>query len=173
MRLSLILLGLSILLKYTAWRYPAFRARLREKNLTAQIRTWDGSVGRYYVFRDGRVSSKAGIHPEPDICMSFKTAALGAELLMPPVNWLDQINALKDFKLKMEGDDGLANWFAQTTMMTQSIGWGWGSVLADGTRRTCNMTNGGPVFVYVKDDKIIRSSSATTTPGRGPSPRAA
>jgi len=122
MKLSLILLGLSILIKYTAWRYSAFRDRLKEKNLTAQIKTWDDSVGRYYVFQDGKVTSKAGIHGNPDICMSFKTAELAADLLMPPINWLDQINALKDFKLKMEGDDGLANWFAQTTMITQSIG---------------------------------------------------
>ena len=56
----------------------------------------------------------------------------------------------------MDGDDGLANWFAQTTMMTQSIGWIWGSESADGTKRTVNMTNGGPVFVDVKDEKIIR-----------------
>ena len=28
--------------------------------------------------------------------------------------------------------------------------------MADGTMRYCNMTNGGPVFVYVKDGKIIR-----------------
>ena len=156
MRLSLILLGLHLLLKYTAWRHPAFRERLKEKNLIAQIKTWDDSVGRYYVFRDGTVTSRAGIHPSPDICMSFKTAALGASLLTPPINWLDQINALKDFKLKMEGDDGLANWFAQTTMMTQSLGWRWGTELPDGTRRTCNMTNGGPVFVDVKDGRIIR-----------------
>ena len=156
MKLSFILLGLSVLLKYTAWRYPAFRARLKEKNLTAQIKTWNDSVGRYYVFQDGKVTSGAGIHPNPDICMAFKTAELGADLLMPPINWLNQINALKDFKLKMDGDDGLANWFAQITMMTQSIGWRWGSELADGTKRTCNMTNGGPVFVDVKDEKIIR-----------------
>ncbi|MDA1325828.1 MAG: molybdopterin-dependent oxidoreductase [Proteobacteria bacterium] len=156
MKLSLILLGLSILLKYTAWRYPAFRKRLKEKNLTAQIKTWDESVGRFYVFQDGKISSRAGIHRNPDICMSFKTEELAVDLLMPPINWLDQINALKDFKLKMEGDDGLANWFAQTTMITQSIGWKWGSELPDGTKRTCNMTNGGPVFVDAKDDKIIR-----------------
>ena len=156
MRLSLILLGLSILLKFTAWRYPAFRKRLKEKNFTAQIKTWDNGVGRSYTFRDGKTTSRSGVDPNADICMSFKTEALGTQLLMPPINWLDQINALKDFKLKMEGDDGLANWFAQTTMMTQSIGWQWGSLLADGTRRTCNMTNGGPVFVDVKDDKIIR-----------------
>ena len=28
--------------------------------------------------------------------------------------------------------------------------------MPDGTMRYCNMTNGGPVFIYVKDGKIIR-----------------
>ncbi|MHA1108307.1 MAG: molybdopterin-dependent oxidoreductase, partial [Alphaproteobacteria bacterium] len=112
MRLSLILFGLRLLLMYTAWRFPAFRARLKERNLIAQIKTWDNAVGRYFIIRDGKISSKSGIHPEPDICMSFKTEDLAVNLLMPPINWLDQINALKDFKLKMDGDDGLANWFA-------------------------------------------------------------
>jgi trimethylamine-N-oxide reductase (cytochrome c) len=41
-------------------------------------------------------------------------------------------------------------------MMTQHIGWEFGRTLPDGTKRYCNMTNGGPVFVYVKDGKIVR-----------------
>ena len=28
--------------------------------------------------------------------------------------------------------------------------------MPDGSMRYCNMTNGGPVFVYVKDGKIVR-----------------
>ena len=142
MRLSFILLGLYILLKYTAWRYSAFAQRLKEQNMSAQIKTWDGKIGRCFTFQDGKVTSKRGINPDADICMSFKTAGLAIELLTPPINWLEQINALKDFKLKMDGDDGLANWFAQTTMMTQSMGWIWGSESTDGTKRAVNMTNG-------------------------------
>ena len=37
-KFSLILWGLSVLLKYSAWRYPVFRARLKERNLVAQIK---------------------------------------------------------------------------------------------------------------------------------------
>ena len=75
---------------------------------------------------------------------------------MPPINWLDQINAQKDFKLTVDGPEDLTNWFAQTIMMSQSVGLKFGTRLADGTMRYCNMTNGGPVFVYVKDGKIVR-----------------
>ena len=88
--------------------------------------------------------------------LAFKNAALGADLLMPPINWLDQINAQKDFKLTVDGPEDLTNWFAQTIMMSQTVGLKIGIRLADGTMRYCNMTNGGPVFVYVKDGKIIR-----------------
>ena len=50
----------------------------------------------------------------------FKNAALGAGLLTPPINWLDQINAQKDFLLTVEGRTDLTNWFAQTVMMAQT-----------------------------------------------------
>ena len=39
---------------------------------------------------------------------------------MPPINWLDQINAQKDFKLTVDGPEDLTNWFAQTIMMSQT-----------------------------------------------------
>ena len=49
MKFSLILYGLHWLLKITKWRYPAFRVRLKEKNLVAQIRINDESAGRYFI----------------------------------------------------------------------------------------------------------------------------
>ena len=156
MKFAIILFGMAQLFKITAWRYPKFRERLKERNLVAQIKTMDNSVGRWFRFENGKVTTGAGVRDDADICMAFKDAALAAKLLMPPINWLDQINALKDFKLSMTGDDGLANWFAQTTMMTQSLGWKWGRDMGGGVLRTCNMTNGGPVFVDVKDGKILR-----------------
>ena len=102
MLFRIILLGIAVLLRYTALRYPAFRKRLAERNFTAQIKTWDDSVGRHFTFEDGKVTSARGIHPDPDICLSFKTAKLAASLLLPPINWLDQINAIKDFNLMRE-----------------------------------------------------------------------
>src|ERR1700724_2509991 len=155
-KLSLILFGLAQMLKLQAFRHAAFRARLRERNLVAQIMARDEETGRWFSFRDGRITSGAGLHPNPDIKLMFKNAASGARLLMPPVNWLNQINAQKDFILTVEGTDDLTNWFAQTLMMSQTVGWKYGTQLEDGTMRYCNMTNGGPVFVYVKDGKIVR-----------------
>ncbi len=41
-------------------------------------------------------------------------------------------------------------------MASQSAGLKYGTPMPDGTVRYCNMTNGGPVFVHVKDGKIVR-----------------
>ena len=156
MKFKVILWGLAQVLSYAGWRYPAFRARLKERNLIAQLKARDEEIGRWYAIRDGKVTSGAGLRADADVTLAFKTAALGADLLMPPINWLDQINAQKDFKLTVDGPDDLTNWFAQTIMLSQSAGLRIGTRLADGTMRYCNMTNGGPVFVHVKDGKIIR-----------------
>jgi Pyrogallol hydroxytransferase large subunit-like, domain 1/Molybdopterin oxidoreductase len=169
MKFEIILFGMAQLLKYAAWRYPAFRARLKERNLVAQLKARDEEIGRWYAIRDGKVTSGRGLRTDADVTLAFKTAALGANLLMPPINWLDQINAQKDFKLTVDGREDLTNWFAQTIMMSQSVGLNVGTRLADGTMRYCNMTNGGPVFVYVKDGKIIRMTPIDLTESDGAS----
>src|SRR6266849_8667434 len=156
MKFSVILFGLAQLLKDAAWRHPAFRARLREHNLVAQIKARDEEIGRWFAIREGKVTSGVGLRADADVTLAFKNAALGADLLMPPINWLDQINAQKDFKLTVDGPEDLTNWFAQTIMMSQSVGLKIGTRLSDGSMRYCNMTNGGPVFVYVRDGKIVR-----------------
>ncbi len=107
LKLSLILFGLSVMLKFQAWRHPAFRARLKEKNLTAQFIARDEEIGRWFKFQDGRVTSGSGVLKDADVTVAFKNAALGADLLMPPINWLDQINAQKEFALTVQGDDRL------------------------------------------------------------------
>src|SRR6266851_7525799 len=149
-KFSLILWGLARLLKYAAWRHPAFRARLKERNLVAQFKARDEETGRWYEIRGGKVRSGRGLRRDADVTIAFKNAGLGVDLLMPPINWLDQINAQKDFKLTVEGPEDLTNWFAQTIMASQSVGLDIGIKQPDGSMRYCNMTNGGPVFVYVK-----------------------
>ncbi len=156
MKFSAILWGLARLLNYTARKHPEFRERLKERNLVARIMARDEDVGRWYEFRDGKVRSGMGRKKKADVTLAFKNAALGADLLMPPINWLDQINAQKDFKLTVNGPEDLTNWFAQTVMASQSAGLDIGEKMPDGSMRYCNMTNGGPVFVYVKDGKIVR-----------------
>ncbi|MGH6768393.1 MAG: molybdopterin-dependent oxidoreductase, partial [Xanthobacteraceae bacterium] len=141
-KLSLILFGLSLMLKFQRWRHEAFRRRLKERNFTAQIMTRDEEIGRWFEFKDGDIRSGYGLHPSPDCKLMFKNAATGVSLLTPPINWLRQINAQKDFVLSVDGPEDLTNWFAQTVMMCQSAGLKFGTRMEDGTMRYCNMTNG-------------------------------
>jgi molybdopterin guanine dinucleotide-containing S/N-oxide reductase-like protein len=155
-KFSAVLWGFAQLMRYAARRHASFRDRLGERNLIAQIKARDEEVGRWFEIRHGKVASGAGLHARPDITLAFKNATIGAALLTPPIDWLDQINAQKDFKLTVDGPEDLTNWWAQTMMAALTAGWRFGLRLADGTMRYCNMTNGGPVFVHVKAGKIVR-----------------
>ena len=153
---SLMLFGLRLLIWMQALRYQAFRDRLKEKNFTAQMKTKDNSVGRWFKFQDGKVSSGSGVKADADIALTFKTSEIAVRLLMPPIDQLEQINAMKDFLLSLEGPDELTSWFTQTVMMTQTVGWKYGVDMGGSITRFANMTNGGPVFLYVKNNKLIR-----------------
>ncbi|HZC57094.1 MAG TPA: molybdopterin-dependent oxidoreductase, partial [Xanthobacteraceae bacterium] len=156
LKLPIVLFGAAQLLKHAARRYPGFKARIKEHNFTAQIMARDEEIGRWIEFKDGAITSRAGLHDKPDIKLMFKNAKTGTALLTPPINWLEQINAQKDFVLSVDGPEYLTNWFAQTLMMSQTGGLKYGKRLRRGVRRYCNMTNGGPVFVDVKAGKILR-----------------
>lgn len=156
LKFSVILFALAQALRLVAWCYPRFAARLKERNLVAQIKARDERTGRWIKFRDGKITSGSGLHRQPDITLLFKNAATGVSLLTPPINWLNQINAQKDFTLGVDGPEDLTNWFAQTLMMMQTAHWKFGTRMPDGSMRYCNMTNGGPVFIDVKDGKIVR-----------------
>jgi len=155
-KFSTLLFGMSQLARLQARRYPEFAKRVAERNMTAQIRTEDGHVGRHFRFQDGAIISGRGIHPSPDITISVATAELGARLFAPWMKQLERIEALKNFNFKADGPDELVVWFTQTMMMMMSVGWEYGTEMPDGTRRLVTNTNGGPMFVYVKDGKIVR-----------------
>ena len=82
LKLSLILFGLSLLLKFRAWRYPKYRARLKEKNITAQFIARDEEIGRWFKFQDGRVTSGSGVLKDADVTVAFKNASVGAGLVI-------------------------------------------------------------------------------------------
>ena len=157
-KFKVILFGLSKALPLAAKFYPAYAERLTERNLVAQIMARDEGVGRWFKIKNGRVTSGGGLHANPDVTIAFKNATLGADLLTPPFNWLNQINAQKDFKMTVDGPEDLSNWFAQTVMLLMSVRLDMGVPQKDGTIRYCNMANGGPLFVYVKDGKIVRTT---------------
>jgi molybdopterin guanine dinucleotide-containing S/N-oxide reductase-like protein len=153
---SFMLLNLKIVLNLKAALSPTFRGRLREKEFTAQIKTRDNLTGRYFTFKGGKVFSKGKVLSNPDIAIIYHDAALGARIMTPWRDQLEQISALKSFKIGMSGPDELTSWFMQTLSMMLNDGVEYGIDMGNGVRRYVSGSNGGPVFVYVKDKKIIR-----------------
>ena len=167
MKLALILYALPWLLRFKALSHQIFRDRLKEKNLTVQFKVADDSFGRSITFKDGKIVSAAGIHPSPDVVISFKSEAIAADLLMPPIDYQAQIDAIKNFNLMAIGPDELTTWFSETVMMSQTVGWEFGTKVENGETRYVNHTNGGPVHVYVKDGKIVRMTPIDFEPDDG------
>lgn len=153
---DVILFALEKVMRLTARNHPAYAARLKEKNLIAQMKLRDNSQGRFFKFLDGRVTSETGIHPHPDVTMSFDNAAIAARIIKPNRDMLEFISALKSFQVELEGPDELTIWFSETLSTIFMAGLDYGVDMDDGVKRYTNNTNGGPVFVYVKNDKIIR-----------------
>ena len=78
-KFSLILFALTLLLRFVAWRSPQFAARLKERNLVAQIKARDEGTARWIEIRDGNITlGRRACMRKPDITLSFKNAAIGA-----------------------------------------------------------------------------------------------
>jgi molybdopterin guanine dinucleotide-containing S/N-oxide reductase-like protein len=150
--------GLAKLLGIQALRYSTFREQLKQEDLALQLRLRDGSRGRLVVFKNGRVSTKRGIHPGPDVVMSFRDAAVAARILKPKRDRLEFLNAAKNSQMELQGKDRLVTHVANALTGMMSAGWRYGTRMRGGVVRYTSNTNGGPVFVYVKDGKIIRIS---------------
>lgn len=153
---SFILWGLRILIWFTAARYSFFKNRLKEKNLIVQLKLKDNSLGRYFTLKDGKVTSGGRIVEKADVTLIFGNAQIALDILVPPRNQLAMVNAEKNFLLSLEGADDLAYWWMETLSMLLNAGIKYGKPMGQGITRYTSNTNGGPVFVYVKDDKILR-----------------
>ena len=156
MRFSIILWGMVQALRVTALLYPAFADRLKERNLIAQFRLQDNSIGRWVKLENGKVRSRKGIHDKPGVSFVFKNKAIAGEFLTPPFDQLVRVDAAKNFKVSVEGSDELSVWFSRTLNRMQRIRWKSGTDVGNDEMRYTNGTNGGPIFVYVKEGKIVR-----------------
>jgi molybdopterin guanine dinucleotide-containing S/N-oxide reductase-like protein len=153
---SLVLLAMKMRLGSTARKYPFFRTRLKEKTLIAQLKLKDNSAGRYFTIKEGNVTSGNGIHASPDVTVIFGDARVALDMLVPPRDQLAVINAMKSFHLGLEGPEELTSWWMETLSLMLFAGTKYGTDVGKGVTRYTSNTNGGPVFVYVKEGKIIR-----------------
>ncbi|MCE5253395.1 MAG: molybdopterin-dependent oxidoreductase [Actinomycetia bacterium] len=148
--------GLGLSLRIQAKRYRAFKEQLGRHDLTAQMKLGDGPQGRSFTFDKGRVWSKKGIRPTPDVVMTFRDARVAARILRPRRDRLEFLNAAKNSQLELEGPGHLITHFGDALTGLFSAGWKYGAKRSGGVVRYTNNTNGGPVFVDVKDGKIVR-----------------
>ena len=171
MLFSLFLWCLAPLLCIYAGRSPKLRAMMAERDFTAQIQLKDGSRARWYRFEGGTLTSASGLADAPQALVIFKDAGLGVRvpvhlcsgmfhfawpLLRPFHDPLTVVNAAKNFGFEVKGDDDCTLAFTDlmNTMLTHH--WKQGTDAGNGETRSVNQTNGGPVFVYVKDGGIVR-----------------
>ena len=158
MNLSLILWGIPQAMRVAARVYPDYAARLKERDCIAQFRLRDVPEGRWVQLKGGKISSGKGLHQNPDLTIHFKNKAIAENFLTPPFDLLERIDAAKNFKVGLDGPDDLAVWFMATLARLESITWKSGTDMGNGVTRYTNGTNGGPIFVYVKDGKILRTT---------------
>lgn len=158
MKLHVLLYGIALAIRFTALRSKTFGQRLKEHDLVVQIKLQNNRVGRYYILKDGKLSTKSAIHPNPDITMFFQNRRVAERVLMPPQDYGAAVHAGKNFQMGVTGDDKLAVWWLQTLGHIMSSGWKIGTDMGQGETRYVNNTNGGPVYVYVKDGKIVRTT---------------
>ncbi|OUL92776.1 molybdopterin-dependent oxidoreductase, partial [Paraburkholderia hospita] len=115
-----------------------------------------GSINRIIEFKNGHIRLRASNHRRFDVRMAFKDVATALKFFSPKPDQSEIIHAAKNFKVVTEGEDELLVWVMQTLSMLQTIGLPMGTPMRDGTRRYTTCTNGGPLFVYVNGDRVVR-----------------
>ena len=76
-------------------------------------------------------------------------------LLTPPVDRGEATHAAKNFHILQIGPDHIAQWFHAMINNMDKLGLQYGTPMPDGTTRLTTNGNGGPTYVYVKDNKIV------------------
>ena len=154
--LKIILLSIPRIITKTARKHPEFRQTLRQYDCVVQLRLKDSSIARHYIFQSGKVRSKAGVHSNPDASVIFNDVATALIFLKPPFNQAEIVHAAKNFRVVTPGRSEILVWFMQMMYRTQTIGLQYGTPAADGMTRYTTNTNSGPLYVYVKNDRIVR-----------------
>jgi hypothetical protein len=132
MYLHTLLYGIALALRFTALLYPDFRKRLKEHDMVVQIKLENNKVGRYYIIKDGNISTKSAIHPKPDVTMFFKNRRIAQRVLTPPNDYGELVHAGKNFQMGATGEDKLVCWWMITLGKLLSSGWKVGVKMPNG-----------------------------------------
>ena len=154
--LRTVLTALGILLGRASRRQAVFRGFLARHDAVAQIQLQDGSIARHFIIEAGRLRSRRGAHPAPHVVLTFKDADTALAMLRPKPDMGEVVHAAKNFKIMVQGPDELCVWFMQALNLSQTCGLTMGARQPDGCTRYTTLTNGGPMFVHVRDGRIVR-----------------
>lgn len=154
--LRTILLALGPMLDKASRSRPGLRAFAKRHDAVVQIQLKDGSLGRWFDVRAGRVRGHAGLHPDPQVRMMFKDVDTALTMMKPNPDMGAVIHAAKNFKVMVVGPDPLCVWWMQLLNFSQTSSLKMGTPLADGCTRYTMLTNGGPLFVHVRNGRIVR-----------------
>lgn len=161
--LRAVLFALTPALNRAAVKYPAFRAELKKHNYTARIQLKDGSIGRTYRINNGRIVSTSSLNGPADVQMVFHDLYTALTMLKPTADMAEVVHAAKNFKVVVIGRDQLVVAFMQMLNRSQTAKLKLGTLLPDGCVRYTTNTNGGPLFVYVKNGRIVRTTPIELT----------
>ncbi|MDR1297668.1 MAG: molybdopterin-dependent oxidoreductase [Deltaproteobacteria bacterium] len=142
--------------RLTAGSHPKYKELLGETDFTVQIRLRDRGFGRWFKFAGGDVLTGTELVDAPDVDMSFESPLDMADTLDPLRDRLEVVSSLKSLRAQAIGDERFVVQFVKILNGAMDSWAPYGTKMADGTMRYTNNTNGGPVFVYVKDGKIVR-----------------
>jgi len=145
-----------------------FLAELSKYDTTVLLKLRDLSHGRILSFKNGKVTGKDGAEHSAEVEIIFEDEDTARKVL--PMQGQGQqgqgqidavIAAMKNGSLILTGPDETVMWFWTLLQKAYSLFdvlylKNYGVQMPNGEMRYVTGTNGGPLFVYVKDGKIVR-----------------
>lgn len=133
--LKAILFALPQALRFSAKRHAVQAEAMKRHDSVVQIQLKDGSIGRWYAFSSGRITTGAGVRGDVDVRILFKDVATAVRLLTPPVDRAEAVHAAKNFQVLQIGPDHLVQWFHEMINNMTNLGVEYGTKMPDGTTR--------------------------------------
>lgn len=160
--LSGTLFTLDKLLNTMANAVPLFKKELEGQETSVQIKIRDNSNGRLLFFRNGEVTGKNGVFDSAEVEMVFENENIARKVMLGQMfgDTVEFVAAAKNGSLVLNGPDEKAMWLSSLLLKVFAFDVlylkNYGTIMLNGETRYTTGTNGGPLFVYVKDGKIVR-----------------
>ncbi len=110
MRFTLLLLGLSVLLKRAAGKNRAYRNHINIRRVRVMVKTADGRLGRLFVFDRGTVTTLGGARHPYDAAIVWADADTAFRVMLARSDEASFLAAAEG-KMKLDGQAVFAQWF--------------------------------------------------------------